>query len=104
MQNALEQLQHLEQKYPAKDGKAGKRAAVDDTVARELGVRLHLLCHGKARYGTGRRKDRDERDELDAAKAECDGTGEYDGRYEDKTRSDRKDELGQMCVIAAAVK
>ena len=103
MQNALEQLQHLEQKYPAEDGKAGKRAAVDDTVARELGVRLHLLCHGKARYGTGRSKDRNERDELDAAKAECNGTGEYDGRYEDKTCRNREDELGQMCVIAAAV-
>ena len=103
MQNALEQLQHLEQKYPAEDGKAGKRAAVDDTVARELSVRLHLLCHGKARNGTGRGKDRNERHELDAAEAECNGTGEYDGRYEDKTRSDRENELGQMCVIAAAV-
>ena len=103
MQNALEQLQGLEQKYPTEDGKAGKRAAVDDTVARELGVRLHLLCHGKARYGTGRGKDRNERDELDAAKAECDGTSEHDGRYEDKTRSDREDELWQMRVIAAAV-
>ena len=104
MQNALEQLQRLEQKYPAENSKAGKRTAVDDTVARELGVRLHLLCHGKARYGTGRGKDRNECDELDAAKAECNGAGEYDGRYEDKTRSDREDELGQMCVIAATVK
>lgn len=103
MQNALEQLQCLEQKYPAEDGKAGKRAAVDNAVARELGVRLHLLCHGKARNGTGRGKDCDERDKLDAAKAECNGTGKYDGRYEDKSRSDREDELGQMRVIAAAM-
>ena len=96
--------QRLEQKDPSKNRQAGQGTAVDDAVARKLGVRLHLLCHSKARYGTGRGKDRDERDKLDAAKTECNGTGEYDGRYEDKSRSDRKDELGQMRVIAAAVK
>ena len=95
--------QRLEQKDPSKNRQAGQGTAVDDTVACELSVRLHLLCHGKARNGTGSGKDCDERDKLDAAKAECNGTGEYDGRYEDKSRSDRKDELGQMRVIAAAM-
>ena len=97
------EAQYLEQKHPAKDRKAGQRAAVYDAVARQLRIRLHLLCHGKASDGTGCGKDGNERDEFNIPKAKCNGNRKHDSGYNDETRSDREDQLAQVCVIAAAV-
>ena len=97
------EAQYLEQKHPAKDRKAGQRAAVYDAVARQLRIRLHLLCHGKAGDGTGCGKDGNERDEFNIPKAKCNGNRKHDSGYNDETRSDREDQLAQVCVIAAAV-
>ena len=97
-------LQHLEQKHPPEDRKAGEGTAIDDAVARELGIRLHLLRHGEAGDGAGCGKHGNERHELDTAKAKDDRKRKHDGRHNDEPRCHRKDELTQMCVIAPTVK
>ena len=97
------EAQCLEQKHPTKDRKAGQRTAVYDAVARQLRICLHLLCHGKAGDGAGCGKDGNERDEFNIPKAKCNGNRKHDGGYNDETRSDREDQLAQVCVIAAAV-
>ena len=101
--SCLEEAQCLEQKNPTKDRKAGQRTAVYDAVARQLRIRLHLLCHGKAGDGAGCGKDGNERDEFNIPKAKCNGNRKHDSGYNDETRSDREDQLARMRVIAAAV-
>ena len=66
------ELPRLEQKHPSEDRKAGESTAVDDAVARKLGIRLHLLRHGEAGDGTGCGEHGDECHELDTAKAKDD--------------------------------
>ena len=97
-------LQRLEQKHPSEDRETGQRTAIDDTVARELGIRLHLLRHGEAGNGAGCGKHGDERHELDTAKAKDDRKRKHDGRHNDEARGDRKNELTQMCVETPAMK
>ena len=99
-----EEAQRLEQKDPTKDRKARQRTAVDDTVACQLRIRLHLLSHGKAGDSARCGKDGNERDEFNIPKAKCNGNRKHDGGYNDETRSDREDQLAQMRMIAAAAK
>ena len=85
--------QALQQKHPSEDGHTRECAAVDDAVARELCVGVHLLRHGKAGDRTGRCIDRDERHELHIPHAEGDRDREHDPRYDDETCRNRSDEL-----------
>ena len=98
------ECQRLEQKDPSENCKAGEGAAVDDAVARQLRVRLHLLCHGEAGNGAGCGKHSDKCHKLDPPKAKHDRKREHDARYNDETGGNREDELAQMCLIASTVK
>lgn len=85
--------QALQQKYPPEDGHTRECAAVDDAVAREFRVGVHLLRHGKAGDRTGRCIDRDERHELHIPHTESDRDREHDPGHDHKTCRNRSDEL-----------
>ena len=99
--DCLKKLQRLEQKYPSKNCEAGQCAAVYDTVAGELGIRPHLLRHGKSCNSTGRGKYGDERDEFHTPEAECDRECKHNHRHKDQTRYQAKDKLAQVLAEAS---
>ena len=100
-QGKSEQAERLQQKNPAEDREARQRARVNDAVARELRVAVHLLRHGKAGDSTRRGEDGDERHELDAAEAQEDCQPQHNGRHDDETGEHTAHELRQMIVEAA---
>lgn len=94
--------QTLQQKHPPENGHTRECAAVDDAVARELRIGVHLLRHGKAGNRTGRCIDRDERHELHIPHTESDRDREHDPGHDDETCCNRSDELRQMRMETSA--
>lgn len=102
--SVLEQAECLEGQHPCEHRDAGERARVDDAVAGEFGVAVHLLSHGESGYGARRCEDAEDRDELDAAEAEENGEADHDGRDDDEFCRDGDHELTQVMMERAGFK